>query len=313
MIVRKRPSGLRLFLLWRGSILPRIGPALALNVLVAIVVTLLHGSLGSFKVTLGTVPFALLGLPLAIFLGFRNNAAYDRFWEARKLWGEVILRSRNLARQCQSLIEGDGPARAGGGDLGDLRTRMTLRAAAFAHALRHQLRGTDGREEIRAFLREPEWHALAAYSNQPHALLMSMGADLQEALRERRIDPCLAASVDGTLGALGSAAASCERILGTPIPFSYTLLLHRTAYLYCYLLPFGLVDTVGFMTPLVVLIIAYTFFGLDALGNEIEEPFGTEPNDLPLETLCRALEIDLRQSVGVAAPEPLGPVGYFLR
>ncbi|GER19672.1 bestrophin family protein [Variovorax boronicumulans] len=316
MIVRKRPSGLKLFLSWRGSVLPRIAAALTLNVIVAIVVTVLHGRFGSIKIPLGTVPFALLGLPLAIFLGFRNTAAYDRFWEARKLWGEVILRSRNLARQCQSLIDGDAPVNAGADTvrrLDDLRVRMTLRAAAFAHALRHQLRGTDAASDTQPFLREAEWQGLMQVANRPHALLMHMGADLREALRARRIDPALAAGVDGTLSALSAAAASCERILSTPIPFSYTLLLHRTAYLYCYLLPFGLVDSVGFMTPVVVLIVAYTFFGLDALGDEIEEPFGTESNDLPLEALCRTLEIDLCQSVGAPAPAPLVPVDYFLR
>ena len=110
-----------------------------------------------------------------------------------------------------------------------------------------------------------------------------------------------------------ASAASCERIRNTPVPFSYTLLLHRTAYLYCFLLPFGLVDTTGFMTPFVVAIVAYTFFGLDALGDEIEEPFGLESNDLPLDTLCRAIEINLRESLGETdLPPPLLPVDYLL-
>lgn len=312
MIVRSRPSGLKMFLLWRGSILPRIGPALAFNVLLATLVTVVDGSVGGLKIPIGTVPFTLIGLPLAIFLGFRNNAAYDRFWEARKLWGEVILRARGLARQCQSLIDGDGPADLRAGGLDDLRVRMTLRSAAFAHALRHHLRASDPRPDVRPYVRDAEWKAMAGFSNKPHYLLMQMGADLREAVKTDRIDPCLAASVDGTLTALGGAAASCERILGTPIPFSYTLLLHRTACIYCYLLPFGLVDTVGFMTPFVVFVIAYTFFGLDALGDEIEEPFGLEPNDLPLAALCRALEIDLLESVGGEAPPPLQPVDHFL-
>jgi putative membrane protein len=108
-------------------------------------------------------------------------------------------------------------------------------------------------------------------------------------------------------------AAACERIRGTPIPFSYTLLLHRTALLYCVLLPFGLVDAIGDLTPLVTLLVAYTFFGLDALGDEIEEPFGTSDHDLPLEALCRTIEIDLRTALGDAdLPPPLLPVDYRL-
>jgi putative membrane protein len=108
-------------------------------------------------------------------------------------------------------------------------------------------------------------------------------------------------------------AAACERIHGTPIPFSYSLLLHRTAYLYCVLLPFGLVDAIGDLTPLVTALVAYTFFGLDALGDEIEEPFGTADHDLPLDAICRTIEIDLRMALGdTALPPPLLPVDYRL-
>src|SRR3990167_5974098 len=136
MIVRDRPSCFRMFLLLRGSILPRILPSLVATTLIAILVTISHGDLFALKITLTTIPFTLIGLPIAIFLGFRNTAAYDRFWEGRKLWGEVLLRSRSLARQCQSLIAGVEPARASLG-LDDVRVRMTLRTIAFAHALRH--------------------------------------------------------------------------------------------------------------------------------------------------------------------------------
>ena len=119
--------------------------------------------------------------------------------------------------------------------------------------------------------------------------MQQMGHDLATCVREKRIDTILAAQLDNSISAMVGAGASCERIRGTPIPFSYSLLLHRTAYLYCILLPFGLVDSIGFMTPFVVAIVAYTFFGLDALGDEIEEPFGEDANDLPLSAICRAI------------------------
>ena len=136
---------------------------------------------------------------------------------------------------------------------------------------------------------------------------------LRQLLQAKRIDPCLAVSMDNTLSAMTAAAASCERIRNTPIPFSYTLLLHRTAYIYCFLLPFGLVDSIGFMTPFVVAVVAYTFFGLDALGDEIEEPFGLEANDLPLDAICRAVEIDMRESVSdTDIPAPLLPNNFCL-
>jgi putative membrane protein len=312
VIVRDRPSGLRLFLTMRGSILSRIWKSLLVTTVLAIIVTFTHGALLHHKITLTTIPFTLIGLPLAIFLGFRNNSAYDRYWEGRKLWGELALRSRNFARQCLSLI---GPAQSEqtGHGLADIQTRMIHRAIAFAHALRHYLRDSDCTVELKVLLTEDEWRQIGNASHKPHFLMLRMGQDLRQCINEGRIDSCLVPSIDSTLSAMVAAGAACERIRNTPIPFSYTLLLHRTAYLYCFLLPFGLVDSIGFMTPFVVAIVAYTFFGLDALGDEIEEPFGISANDLPLEAICRAIEINLRESLrDENIPAPLAPVDYCL-
>jgi putative membrane protein len=312
MIVRERPSGLRLFLTMRGSILTRIWKSLLVTTVLAIMVTFTQGALLHHKITLTTIPFTLIGLPLAIFLGFRNNSAYDRYWEGRKLWGEIVLKSRNLARQCLSLIDGALPVGADAG-LTDVRVRMIHRTIAFAHALRHHLRDSDAAAELKALLSADEWRQLQHASNKPHFLMLQMGTDLRLCIREGRIDSCLAVAIDSTLSAMVASGAACERIKNTPIPFSYTLLLHRTAYLYCFLLPFGLVDTIGFMTPFVVAIVAYTFFGLDALGDEIEEPFGMSANDLPLDAICRTIEINLRESLGEEnVPAPLAPVDHCL-
>ena len=312
MIVRDRPSGLRLFFLIRGSILPRIRTTLLVNILSALLVTVAHGHFFTLKITLTTIPFTLMGLPLAIFLGFRNSAAYDRYWEGRKLWGELVLRCRSLTRQCQSFIQ--PPALSGqDGEAEAARRRMLYRAIGFVHALRLQLRERSDFSELQRWVPESEWPGLLKSSSKSDTLMLAMGKELGQCQRQGWIEPCLAANIDNTLSAMTAAAASCERIKGTPVPFSYTLLLHRTAYLYCFLLPFGLVDTIGFMTPFVVAIVAYTFFGLDALGDEIEEPFGLEANDLPLDTLCRAIEVNLLESLGETALRPrIEPVNYCL-
>lgn len=311
MIVRERPSGLTLFLVLRGSILSRIWKVLLVNIAVALVVTGAHGTLFDQKITLTPIPFTLIGLAFAIFLGFRNNTAYDRFWEGRKLWGQLVASSRSLARQCLSLIDGALPASPDRSV--DVRTRMIHFAIGFSHALRQQLRGIDDPEALRGLLDAEEWQRFRAAANRPAFLLLRIGEDLHHCLKSGLIDGCRAAAIDSTLSAMTVAMTGCERIKNTPIPFSYTLLLHRTAYLYCFLLPFGLIDTIGFMTPVVVAIVAYTFFGLDALGDEIEEPFGESPNDLPLNAICRAIEIDLREALGEKdLPPALEPVDYLL-
>ncbi|BBI98977.1 membrane protein [Ferrigenium kumadai] len=312
MIVRGRPSGLRLFLVFRGSVLKDIWKVLLVNIVLATVVTMTHGDLFSHKITLTAIPFTLIGLPLAIFLGFRNNAAYDRYCEGRKLWGEIVLQTRNFARQCLTLIEHAEPLKAGPG-LNDVRVRMIYRTIAFSHALRHLLRDTDGRAELKPLLSQQEWEKSCKSANIPDYLMHRMGDDLRLCLDEKRLDGCLASNIDATMSAITAASAACERIKSTPIPFSYTLLLHRTAYLYCFLLPFGLVDTIGFMTPFVVGLVAYTFFGLDALGDEIEEPFGNLPNDLALDAICRGVEINLRDTLGEEhGLTPMKPQNYCL-
>jgi ion channel-forming bestrophin family protein len=313
MIVRDRPSALRLFFILRGSILPRISMHLAVSTLLAVIVTWTDGQLGHHKLHFTTTPFTLMGLPLAIFLGFRNNAAYDRYWEGRKQWGELILRSRSLARQCLSLVA-PGQHDTADSRLAEPHLRIISRAIAYAHALRHRLRGdTDGNADVAPWIPPAEWERVRTQSNVPYALMLEMGADLGACLRTGRLDACLAPAIDASFSALTAVAASCERIRGTPIPFSYTLLLHRTAYLYCFLLPFGLVDTIGYLTPLVSAIVAYTFFGLDALGDELEEPFRASDNGLPLDAMCRTIEIDLRTALGDRdLPPPLLPENYRL-
>ena len=311
MIVRDRPSGIRLFFVVRGSILKRIRLTLLVNTLSAVLVTVVHGNFFALKITLTTIPFTLMGLPLAIFLGFRNSTAYDRYWEGRKLWGELVLRCRSLSRQCQSFIQPADIAQAPGAEAA--RQRLIYRAIGFVHALRLQLRDRTDCGELRRWVPQAEWPRLEKASSKHDALMLAMGKELGQCQRQGWIEPCLAVSIDSTLSGMTAAAASCERIKGTPIPFSYTLLLHRTAYLYCFLLPFGLVDTIGFMTPFVVAIVAYTFFGLDALGDEIEEPFGLEANDLPLDTLCRAIEVNLLESLGEPVLHPkMEPANHCL-
>ena len=309
MILRERPKGLKLFFLLRGSILPRIRPTLLLNTLISILVTVLHGNLFSHKVTLTAIPFSLIGLPLAIFLGFRNTAAYDRYWEGRKLWGELLLRCRNLARQTESLILPSQPEEVD--EVEALRQRLLRRTIGFVHAVRLLLRDLRDVSELQRWLPAEEWAKVQAAQHKPEAIMRAMGQELSLCLRRRWLEPNLAVAIDANLSGISAAAASCERIKSTPVPFSYTLLLHRTAYLYCFMLPFGLVDVTGFMTPIVVVLVAYTFYGLDALGDEIEEPFGLEPNDLPLDAICRAIEINLLEALDEAELPPRCEPDHF--
>jgi putative membrane protein len=119
--------------------------------------------------------------------------------------------------------------------------------------------------------------------------------------------------LEASLTSFTDIQGACERIKTTPIPFSYTTLIHRITAVYCYALPFGVVDTVGIYTPVVVVLVAYAFFGLDVVGDEIEMPFGTDPNDLALGAISRTIETNLRQRIGDAQlPGPAQPVDDVL-
>jgi len=294
-----------LFFTLTGSIVPRILAPMAVTIGLSGAVTWAHGVLFSQKITLTPIPFSLIGLALAIFLGFRNSASYDRFWEGRKLWGHLVIDCRTLARQMLYYLPDLDAAR---------QQRLIYRVIAFPYALKHHLRDSDPTPQIAEMLDEAERASVAAAHNRPDALVRRMSAELAAELAKGRANPMLVAEMESHVAAIAGIQAGCERIKNTPLPFSYSLLLHRTAYLYCFALPFGLVDTIGFMTPFVVAIVSYTFFGLDALGDEIEEPFGIAPNDLPLASLCRTIERDLRAALGEdILPPPLGVVGHCLR
>ena len=299
MIVRPRPHWAHLLFVRRGSIVRHIVSQQLFIFLVSCVVVVAHGYLLHWKVTLTSSPFSLMGVALAIFLGFRINASYDRYWEARKLWGAVLVEARNLARQALTLPTDKMP-------LQTVRP-FVLGIVGFATAMRNQLRGQANLTGMDGLLPETLQERVNQARFAPVLILLWLGEWLQDLRRMGQLDVVLAQHMERSLDGLSAALGGCERIASTPLPFTYTVILHRSAYLYCTLLPFGLVDAIGFMTPLVVCFISYTFFALEALSDEIEEPFGMMANDLALDSMRAGIEASLREMLGetpLPAPKP---------
>jgi putative membrane protein len=332
MMVVERNTWLRVLFKWKGTPLARTWRRVLFVTVVAGVITLVDLlSEHHFHADLTPLPFQLIAVALGIFLGFRNNASYDRFWEGRKLWGAMVNTSRTFTRQVLTLI---GPlpeaprardtstayrgAVAGAandeGELAAFRTEMVRRMAAYVHCVRLHLRDEEPFAELLRFLPESEVEALRPESNRPAALLQTMGNRIRHAYDRGWIHPQHLPALDASLTALCDIQGGCERIKTTPIPFSYTALIHRIVALYCFALPFGLVATIGAYTPVVVAIISYAFFGLDAVGDELEEPFGTDENDLPLTAISTMIEINVRQRIGdTDLPARVQPVDGVLR
>ncbi len=303
MIIEER-SWLKSVVSLRGTSLQRTWLRLSVTVCCAVVVTVLYES-GTIGASLSTLPFSLIGLALGIFLGFRNNTSYDRFWEGRKLWGRMVNVSRTFTRQVQTMV---GPQPGEGADPAEVaavHTELVHRMIAYVHVFRHHLRDEKDLSDVRGLLPDDEIEALRGESNRPAAVSAGTGARLRSLWERGWIHPMHLPVLEGSLTEITGVQGGCERIKATPIPASYTVLIHRIVATYAFAMPFGIVDTVHHWTPVVVLLIAYAFYGLDAIGDEIEDPFGVDPNDLPLSTLSRMIEVNLRQRLAESDVPPL--------
>ncbi len=266
-------------------------------------VVLAHGQLFLWKVTLNASPFSLMGISFAIFLGFRINASYDRYWEARKQWGSVLVEARNLTRQALTLIAPERDTRP-----------FVLGLVGFASTLRNQLRGQLATDQTEGLLPDALRAQLVGARSAPALVLLWLGQWLRDCRQAQQLEPMLAHKMESSLDGLSLALGSCERIANTPLPFAYSVILHRSVYLYCALLPFGLVDSIGLMTPLVVTFVSYTFFALEALSDEIEEPFGLADNDLALDAMVSGIHASLSEMLGeVPPPKALPDANFVLR
>ncbi|MBB3571530.1 bestrophin family protein [Rhizobium sp. BK491] len=305
MIVRDRPNLFQLFFIVRGSIIRRILPQIIAIFLLSALIVWGHEARPNLIVSFNGSALSLLGIALSIFLGFRNNACYDRWWEGRKDWGQLVHLARGFARQTL-VLESAGEAGI------EARNNLLRLTIAFTQALVCLLRPGSDEGKVFRLLTASEAEFYHAARNKPDLILRLMSADLARLKASGVISDIQYQMLDITIGQMGAVQAACERLRNTPLPFGYTLLLHRTAYLFCFLLPFGYVDTLGWGSPFVTALIAYTFFGLDALGDELEDPFGKRPNALAIGALADTIEINLREALGETDLPPLPQPKDFL-
>ncbi|ENZ4282233.1 bestrophin family protein [Citrobacter farmeri] len=293
MIVRPQQHWLRLIFVWHGSVLAKISSRLLLNFLLSIAVIVLLPWYTMLGIKFTLAPFSILGVAIAIFLGFRNNACYSRYVEARQLWGQLMIASRSLLREVKTVLPDDR-------ELGQF-VRLQI---AFAHCLRMTLRRKPQAESLAKYLSPVDLQRVFASHSPANHILLIMGEWLATRRRDGELSDILFHSLNNRLNDMSAVLAGCERIANTPVPFAYTLILHRTVYLFCIMLPFALVVDLHYMTPFISVLISYTFISLDALAEELEDPFGTENNDLPLDAICNAIEIDLLQMNDESAIPP---------
>lgn len=263
---------------------------------------------GASFLAISSLPLNILAAALSLFLAFRTKSAYDRWWEARTLWGALVNSSRTLARQALTLIRAeDLPQEAG-----ELQKRLIVFQICYVHALRCHLRNQSPFPELRGQLDPETLAALREHKNVPSALLLHMGKLIEEAYSRGWLDSFRWTTLDRTLSDLTDIQGGCERIKNTPLPRQYDYFPRLLVIFYCVLLPFGLVEGLGVLTPLASTTLSFIFMTFDRIGGDIETPFENTVHDTPMTNLSRVIEINLRQLMSEKHPRELHPVAGFV-
>ena len=229
-------------------------------------------------VPLGPSILSILGIILGLLLVFRTNTAYDRWWEGRRLWGQLVNVSRALAHQLDAQLPGNAPSRT---------TYATL-LGDFPTALA-------------AHLRQPRALPSAAPTvHVPNGLVRALSRQLHGDVAAGALPRESTITLTPLLIAFDDVTGACERIRNTPIPFSYSSYVKQFVLLYALVLPLGLAREFRYGTIAASMLVFFATMGLELLATEIEEPFGTDPNDLPLDDIAQRIGRDVRTLLDAA-------------
>ncbi len=254
------------------------------------------------------VPITLLTVPgtvIALLLGFRTNSAYDRWWEARIIWGAIVNDSRTWVRQLLTFIQFEDRNTPVFQTIRD----MSLRQIAWNYSLSQHLRKQGPIDRLKGLISKEEMDNLKEKINIPNALLYLQAEKLKGTYESKLIDAYQFVQLDETLSRLTDSMGKCERIKNTIFPSSYSLLVDLLIYLWVLFLPFGLVDMIGFIMIPTAVSLAFSFLVIDRVAIYMQDPFENLPSDTPMLSLSRTIEINIRQELDTGnIPEPMQPI-----
>ncbi len=299
MVVGTQPNGPR--------IVRQVAKPLTVFFVVSIVVSYINQVDHPFKAFgVPDVTISLLGAALGILLGFRTNSAYDRWWEARKLWGSLVNNSRSFARQMIAFTHASGERAE---EANQVSREAVYHHIAFVHALRCALRRQEPWDDIAPFLDAPFVQQLRKEVNVPAAILQRLGEITAKAADAGLVSELQLTRIDTTLSEFANVQGACERIKNTPLPRQYDFYPELIVKAYCLILPLVLVDELKVLTPFATLVVSFAFLVLNRIGKNLEDPFENRVYDTPMTSLSRTIEINLRQTLGeTQIPKPLEPV-----
>lgn len=278
-------------------------------VLLSTLIFLLHEYYDIVYFAIPSYTIAALGTALAIFLGFKNDHAYDRWWEARKIWGLMVNYSRAWARQVTTMIIPDEEHSVEGMKL---QVAMVYRHLAFVNALRVYLRkklaynetkvselyeDDNTYKDTKSFLSIEEYQEMIIKDNPPNYLLQKQGEDLKMAFQKGWLSDYRFVKMEETLVDFNDIQGMSERIKNTPLPRQYTYLSRVFVLIHCTLLPMVFISDLGWKTIPVSLVVSFVFLALDLIGERTEDPFENRLEDTPMTSLSLTIETNLREQL----------------
>ncbi|PSL30285.1 bestrophin family protein [Dyadobacter jiangsuensis] len=266
----------------------------------------------NFHITNISIPMtvhSVLGTIISLLLAFRSNQAYDRWWEARIVWGAIVNDSRTFARQILSLMEDPlDPDRIDG-----FKKRMIKRQIAWCYALGKGLRRDDPMPMVSKFVSEEELEYLKDFDNKHVGLVQLHARDLNNALKQGWVNPYQQVELDQTLTRLCDHMGKSERIKNTVFPSTYSLYIHLALHFFILLLPFGLVQLFGFLMVPVLVVITACFFLIEKMAIHLQDPFENKPTDTPVLSISRNIERDLKQMMrDKHVPQAFQPEKFYI-
>ncbi len=288
MIVEK-PNWLQVALQIKGSVVPAIFPRLMLCSGLGFIVSVIH-SYGYdlpqqvFSSVISNVAYNLV---LGLLMVFRTNTAYSRYWEGRQIWGTIVINSLNLGRKIRLLVLDKEPV-----DVDNKAAAVKL-LSAFSVATKLQLRRLPVNSELETLLTPLQYLEIKDAKSPPLRIALWIGDYLKQQQNQNRITIFELISMNTELDNMVEGFIGCERILTTPVPLAYTIYLKRVLLIYCLILPLQLVYNLNWWTAPIVAVISFILLGVEEIGNQIENPFGLEPNDLPVDQICTKLVTNL--------------------
>jgi ion channel-forming bestrophin family protein len=251
----------------------------------------------------------ILGTVISLLLAFRSNQAYDRWWEARVVWGSVVNDSRTFTRQILSFVHTPYPEDG----VSDFQKKIINRQIAWNYSLGQSLRGLDPLEGLGRLISKKELNFAAAHDSVPYALINLHAKDVKMSLEEGWINEFQQVEIDRTLTRLCDSMGKCERIKNTVFPTTYSLYIHFALYFFILLLPFGIIEYVGVIEIPLVTIVASFFLLIERMAVHLQDPFENKPTDTPMFAIARNIERNLKQMIqGEEVPEPAKPTSYYI-